>query len=274
MFDKKVRDFLDLKKCAGDFGIEIEMETKNPIPFLDNLENMWRFEEDGSLRGYSMELVLRNPVKFAKVEPIINTLKENLKAKKVEILNSIRAGIHIHLNMQEYTIADVYKFLICYYPLETVLLNKCGFGRQGNLFCLRASDAMGAIFALQGSLDRHNIYVLRTDNLRYSSLNIQSLFKYGSLEFRALATTPDLVGIVEYCTILNNIRDFSSKVEHPWKIVHDISYHGPSEWMKSVVGEEMYKYLMYDDLEQDIMYDVRNIQMVCNTLNEKLLQET
>lgn len=269
MFKHKVKDYFDLSATPGDVGIEIEMESRNPVPYDGTYTDKWRVEEDHSLRGYSAELVLKRPVPFEEVPKLMAKLKKQLKAAEVDIKPTIRAGVHLHINMQRHTMGEMFKFMMCYYALETVLTNFCGNGRQGNLFCLRGQDAEYSRYMLGSAIQRGRFTGLQTNSLRYSALNFQSLFSYGSLEFRALATTKDLNNIEVWADILHKVKDYAISSGSCWDNISEISGMGPSHWLTSIVGEEYAKVLEYPDMERDIMKDVRGIQSLCYELSSK-----
>lgn len=272
MFENKVMEYLDLHQSDGDFGVEIEMEVNKNLPssfHTDVNKTGWVVETDGSLRGYSCELVLGEPKTLQEVSKSILGVQTSLSKQGLKINPSIRAGVHIHMNMQQATIGQVYKFLMCYYPIETVLLRQCGFGRQGNLFCLGARDANWVMNRLDQSIEAEKFHLLRCNSLRYSAMNFQSLFKYGSVELRALATTPNLDNIVTWCKVLHNIKSYAFSVENSWDNLVKISGDGPASYLKDVIGEEFMSMFEYEGMEKDIVNDMRNIQSVCHSLGEK-----
>lgn len=267
-FDQKVKEYFATNNTSGDIGIEIEMETTSPLNFEPFVEH-WNFENDGSLRGFGTEFVLKKPIPIKSVKTVMDKTRSSLKDHGVEIVDTVRAGIHIHINMQKYKLKDVLKFLTCYYAMETALTNYCGRGRQGNLFCLRARDAAYAISLLESAVQAEDFYMLQTNQLRYSAMNLQSLFSFGSLEFRALATTPNLEKVEEVVEILSRIRDYSTKIDDCWDNISMISGMGPYEWIRGIIGEEYVNKLNYPDMEKDITTDMRNIQFLCSELSLK-----
>lgn len=271
MFDNKVYDYLDLMKTPGDVGIEIEMETEEPMDRYTVSENLplWRLEDDHSLKFNGTEFVLRKPCKYADVDERIAELNKEFALRDIHIRPSIRAGVHIHLNMQKQTVGDVFRLMACYYPMETVLTRFCGDGREGNLFCLRSRDAEYGLYLAEVAVAEENIYNMRTSNLRYSSMNLQSLFQYGSVEFRGLATVPDLSNIPVWVGILRKLKEYAIKNKCSWDCLSAISGDGPREWLRGVVGDEYLKLLEYPGMEQDMMDDVRNVQGLCYELKKK-----
>lgn len=268
MLKNNILDAIMVNKTVGDIGIEIEAEMVSP--FYDNnpFQKDWRIEEDGSLKQNGTEFVLRSPVKFWKVGDTIDKFKNSLKKSGAVINPSIRAGIHVHLNMQDSTIKDFYNLMLCYYPMETVLTRFCGESREGNLFCLRSRDALYIPEMIELSIRKQKLELLRTTNLRYAAFNVQSLFQYGSVEFRAFGTTPDLHNLKLWIEIIRRLKQYSKKVGNSWEILQKISGFGGRQWLVEVFGENIVSQLEYDDMENDIMEDSRDIQDVCHALSE------
>lgn len=270
LLNHKVVDYLDLNPTKGDVGIEIEMELQYPHETIVPFKNTWRLEEDGSLKFNGVEFVLKKPVKFGYVPKLISDLKAKLDDNNMTILPSIRAGVHVHVNMQESTIGQMYNMLSCYYPMETVLTRFCGDGREGNLFCLRSRDAGGVLKRIEKSLINQNLSYLDTDDIRYAALNIRSLFNYGTLEFRALATTPDLGLIEDWCKMVQKLKEYSEGIKNSWECMYHISGHGGRSWLMEVFGPELFAKLDYPELESDIIRDSRN----CQYLNSLIMEAT
>lgn len=270
IFNTSVPDYFKVPKTKGEIGIEIEMETVQPFSDEYVPSKDWSIDwEEGSIKGNGAEIVLRQPIARNEVPYVMNTLRERVAVKGLTIKNSIRAGIHIHINCQDMTVGDFLKFMMCYYPLETVFTEFCGENRQGNLFCLRARDAGGMLYYMDQSIKADDLYKMRSDEFRYAAMNMQSMFRYGSLEFRAMATNSELSGVEQWVDILTRIKDYSRKVDNVWDNLTMISGMGPYEWLRGVVGDKYAKLLYYPEMEDDMMEDVRNIQMICNTLSKK-----
>lgn len=267
-FNEKVVDLLHLKPTEGDVGIEIEMELEDEPPITQDFKNHWKLEGDGSLKVNGVEFVLKKPVKFSRVPKLLETLRTNLEKNDMEIMDSMRAGVHIHLNMQQSTMKQVMNLLCCYYPMETALTRFCGNGREGNLFCLRARDANGVISEIESAIKLNDLGVLNTDRLRYAALNVRSLFNYGTVEFRALNTTPDLGLIEDWVLMIQKLKEYSESVKSNWDPLYSISGDGPKEWMRGVFGNELFKKLDYPDLEADVIKDSRNIQYLVSLTEE------
>ncbi len=179
----------DNKLIAGEVGIEVELEgTGLPSKILKNglKKSYWTATTDGSLRGEALEYVLTSPIERAEVKEAIGQLYQELKISEAVIENSGRAGVHVHINVRELTFLQMYTFTLLYLVFEKVLVKFCGEGREGNLFCLRATDAEYLLYMLHRVIQTGSVNDLHTNELRYASINLTALRKYGSLEFRAM----------------------------------------------------------------------------------------
>lgn len=261
MLDNNVRDWFGFDKVAGDIGVEIELEGRRaPFPIA---AKGWRSEHDGSLRGeYAIEYVTNGAIPIDQVGTAIDRLKTRIDNSDVQVVDSIRAGVHIHVNCHDMTLKQVFNFAFVYLAMEHALVKYCGDDREGNLFCLRASDAEYLPYLIQHAYEGDRLNTLNTMDIRYSSLNFQSLFKFGTLEFRAMKTFTDLRRIKEWAHILYNIKQYSMTIDHPRQIAEDISFNSPELWVSNAVGAEYFNLIKYRDLENDVMNDLRRIQPI------------
>ena len=106
--------------------------------------------------------------------------------------------------------------------------------------------------------------MLDTDQIRYCSLNYSSLFKFGTLEFRALATLPNFEKIEEWAIILVNLRDWSLKFKNLESIVEYFSEVGPELFAKEALGK-YYNQIVPGDLGFiDFVDGMRTTQEIVN----------
>ena len=253
-----IKELLGITKTIGEIGIEIEIESLTPIVH-DKIKN-WSRKEDHSLRGFSAEYVTSSPVSFANVEQHLLTLKTALEENNIIIEDSFRAGIHIHTNILDFYPAQIGNFCALYYVLEDVLIKYCGFSREGNLFCLTLSSAEDPLNKLIDFLQSNNLNVLNRDNIRYAALNLSSIPRHGSLEFRALKTTKDWNKILNWVKIIQKLKEYSLTIPTPVEISYQISSIGPEHFAKQVLGDELYKEILIPNISSTIMRSLRNIQ--------------
>ena len=249
-----VREYFGTGKTKGDIGIEIETEGRK----VDRAMPMgWRAERDGSLRGNSVEFVLKKPVSLCDVHKYVTAVNVALRAVDAEPEDTGRAGVHVHLNMQEYTITQAINVVTAYMIFEDILTDFCGEHRVGNLFCLRLRDADGLLFSLREKIVSKMLLGLDNNRNRYAAINIESLAKFGSLEFRAMRSTVDADEISNWAGLLTAIKDWAVQFKDPRDIVFRFSEDGPY----NVFYDVFQQYAVLLEYDEDSLYEgVRNAQ--------------
>ena len=246
---KKLHQFLgyDTPK-AGDFGIEIEVEGAN-LPLVTT--GGWKSEKDGSLRGESYEYIFTNPVNRDKVRKNLDFLKHKLRDSKLDF--SFRTSVHVHMNMHNCTHTQLLNTIYTYLLLEEPFLSYCGKERKGNRFCLRLQDAEGLLDILNTMFktDFNSLMIIRPDAVRYAAINLESLTKYGSLEFRAMRGNLDVDVIDNWVEALYRVRAFAMQIENPIEI-HNLYAEGSTQsFMETVLGD-LSKTFYYPKMVRDI----------------------
>lgn len=249
-------------KTTGDVGIEIEVEGKR----LPIAERYWRNEVDGSLRGpETREYVLDEPSTLAVAKEALDYLDAQYNALDSVVHDSVRAGVHVHINVQHLNMIELYNFMTLYLVLEEVLVKWCGPHREGNLFCLRACDADFLLGQLQNAAESRQFRNLVTDQLRYASMNVKALGTYGSLEFRAMRGTRDLSLIYKWAEVLLNLREVAKGYDSPDKIIEGFSEGEAEGFLIHALGDNVKDFMCegYEDMlvsgmrrAQDIAYCV------------------
>ena len=236
----------------GLFGIEIEAEGKG-MKAIDTA--FWQSEDDGSLRGRfpdtRIEWVLKKPIVLEKVMPALKELTELQKTAKINF--SFRTSVHVHVNMHELTHPQVLNVIYTYLLLEEPLLSFCGEERKANRFCLRLKDAEGLMEDLQKVFigGEGALFGIAPNAIRYASINLEALKKYGSMEFRGMRGTMDVNIIHTWVEILNKIREYSMKMDDVEAIHQEFRDLGANEFVKNIMGGKLTK-VLGDDFEKEL----------------------
>jgi len=243
---QKVKELVGLvRHTIGEVGLEIELEGHN-LP-KDPTE-YWVAHEDGSLRGESVEYVLNQPIPRLLVSEVLQELNERLKNSTV--VPSHRCSVHVHINAQELTAKEVFKWLTVYCCVEQILLEFCGDSRKGNLFCLSLRDSQFLVDTLRKSIESVNpLYGLTCrENMRYAACNTQPLARFGSLEFRALFGTTNQEIIETWCDALLYLKDYalSELFETPIDILQRASVLGPKAFYQECLPKAFLEKLPRD----------------------------
>lgn len=254
------------KEEFGDIGLEIEVEGRN----LPRLAKYWRNEQDGSLKGEeTAEYVLSKPSDLNGVRTALDYLNKCYIAQETIVDDTVRAGVHVHINCQHLTMTQLYNFITIYLLLENLLVKWCGEYREGNLFCLRACDAewmLSIIRAAATSNKKAFRTMFHRDELRYASMNLKALGDYGSLEFRAMRGTRDLDLIYTWAETLFNLRQFACSFEKPTDIIEQFSLMGTEAFLDAALGKNVKTFICkgYSKLIWEGMRNAQDVAYCCD----------
>lgn len=267
--DKRLKDTIGYNDPYDDtdrFGVEVEFEgsgiTANSLYI--HTTKTWKVVPDGSLRGESFEAVMRKPLGLAETCTAVKELYTLTTNNGAKIHDSMRAGLHVHLNCQNITMKRLFTFMTAYYCLEDLIVDYLGEERAGNLFCLRLSDAEDLSFAVETAIACKNIMNsnhFTNDNLRYAAMNLVSLSKFGTLEFRAMRTPTSPEPVIEWLKILDHMFINVKKFNDPAELVSAMSANGEKEVISALLPEDFAKKLYSrPDFEFVLYRCIRNIQ--------------
>jgi len=261
------------------FGIEVELEGKgiSEPPYDVNL--YWAIHGDGSLRKLhpgdeAVEYVSRTPRNLEQTQKSIKLLFEYLKSPGVEVYDSYRTSIHVHVNYAHETFRTIYNSMVLSIILDELLVSQNGEHRVGNNFCLRSRDAMGQVVGLIKSIQSGHNFLGVQPHERYSSINFASLMKFGSIEYRSLECTTHEGRLLHWIGTLQQIKEKSRTFKNPSEIVQQFSMLDSQDFLQSVLGPYGIKYLNvdgYEDMLRDGMRIAQDLAF-CSAWNEKELK--
>lgn len=212
------------KRTVGDIGIELELEGDFSIS-SDSL--YWSWKEEGSLRN-GLEFVLRKPVKLEDMSEALSELQGILD--KCHPIHSIRCSTHIHINVLRLTHKEVYNAILYYFLLEDLLVSTQGPLREGNLFCLRMSDAEGVTDSIHQSIAQDMGFTnFSMDTHKYGAINLAAVRTFGSLEFRFFRPLPTPV-IDKWARIMYNIVHVGASIN----LKEILSFIDNGEYLKAL----------------------------------------
>jgi hypothetical protein len=218
---------------TGLLGVEIEVEGGNLPRHLRH----WNREHDGSLKG-GIEFVLKRPMSLLGVRQAILEMKKSIKYNSSHIKDSVRAGVHVHVNMQKESKEQLFNTIVMWAIFEDILLTRCGKYRKGNLFCLPLSKSDNVVRALRKfARVGASASLLNSEDYRYCALNVCSLRRYGSLEFRALRTSPDLEVTYQWAKLLLNMKRVACTYKNPIAILEELEEKGIKAMYRKVFGK-------------------------------------
>lgn len=260
---------------TGDlFGLEIECEGEGVAWDGKDAEviKMWNPVRDGSLRSYlghsPQEWIFKGPVSFENSKKRVEGLFDYFSRKKTKLVMSNRCSVHVHYNMSDKNCYQVVNLFILYTILEDILDNYCGDDRRGNLFCLSSRMAEGQVGWVGDALFRYNSFAYIRNSDRYCSLNLASLNKFGSVEFRGMRGLDNQEDIIAWLKILSEFCEYAVyKMKNPITVVENLSLKGPETFLREIFSAESYQRLTdkisIEDIQGSMYEGVRLIQMMC-----------
>lgn len=281
-----MKEFVDFLNCfvgqasrakggtkRGDiYGIELECEGKNvEWGGEEGILEDWSPHADGSLRnthGASCEWVFNGPVNYDKSFERIDTLFSYLNKRKARLVLSNRTSTHVHFNMGDKAVYQFANLFILFTILEDILDKYCGEDREGNMFCLSSRYAEKQIDWISTALLKDHSLIGLKENGRYCSLNVASINKFGTVEFRAMRGLDNPEDLKRWLSILNELCEYACySMGNPVEVVEAVSAKTPLGLLNDVFSEDSLKHLLYGrdirDVETSIYEGVQLVQMLC-----------
>lgn len=258
----------------GDlYGVELECEGRH----VDwdgsdpNLVKSWAPHADGSLRnnhGDSCEWVFNGPVKLKAAIERIGTLFKYFDKRKAKLVCSNRTSLHVHFNMGDKHTYQLVNLFILFTILEDLLDRYCGEDRRGNLFCLSSRHAEEQVQMVQDACFRHQNFNSLREEFRYCSLNLASIHKFGTVEFRAMRGLDNKEDIITWLNIIDEFCQYACyTMKNPVDLVEMISAKTPLGFVKEVFSKGNVALLTEDlgeyEINASVYEGLRLVQMLC-----------
>ena len=193
-------------------GVEVEVEGWNGIHEIihDGSVLSWQSKEDHSLHKQGREFVV-GPITGDDLVTHIEGFCRH--AKKNKFQRSIRTAIHVHLDCtHDKTTTFIGHLVSTYMAVEHALYAYCGQWRKYCGFCNTLSEAEAPLEQIRALIQASKpMDVLKTVKSlgRYSGLNLASLAKFGTVEFRMLPTTYASDEILNWINIVESIYKYA-----------------------------------------------------------------
>ncbi len=238
----------------GIIGLEVETESLVPWTFTVEehaaFDKHWAVKPDGSLRNFGQEFVFRQPLTFEGAAYKMAMKNFADLAKRVKFMKSPYSSVHVHLNMLHKEVVHVLNFICLYFLFEEVLTEYCGNTRNGNLFCLKTSNAeltyktaKDLAKAIENGTGGHFIRNLNNGVLKYSALNLVPLRTFGSLEVRTHPGTDSVTDINRWIGILMQLFNKADTFLNPIDLVNRMNGYGTKTAFARFIFEDFTQYL-------------------------------
>lgn len=205
-----------MRPVKGDIGIEIEIEGEGN---LTHACTGWTVHEDNSLRGPGgiarggVEYVTKGAIAADNVLSCVQRLREILIKAGVRFReDSPRTSTHIHVNVQDLPLIDVFGFITVFAAIEPMFLHLCGPRRDGNSFCTPSYDTGDLPDYFHDAfrqIERYSTggYIELPQRGKYASLGTFRLHDLGTLECRCFPFSVNPEEIQTWSNWLMNLKN-------------------------------------------------------------------
>lgn len=227
-------------------GIEIEVEGYNlPEP---RKTNYWNQVIEGSLRD-GVEYITNGPLDSKNRTIALKLLYKALSSPNTTLSDDqSRCSVHVHVSVNNLTPMQICTGLTVSILLDSLLMKYCGTERESNLFCQPVVFLEEIITGLSSYVENPTDRPFRNltqDTYKYSSINIGSIYKNGSIEFRGMRFLDDAEDVDEWCSnLFSLIHKSCNKWDSPKEFM---------DWYLNNSREDLLKYLFDENFANELL---------------------
>jgi len=256
----------DLYNINDYVGVEIEIEHM-PLSDVDVEELLSCYIElvwDGSLKVKGHEIRFTQAIKGEKIVELLNEIEEFVddyqdKSSKVD---GNRASTHIHININDLTLGELYNFVLLSYFMEPYIFSLCKRDRSYNPFVVAESntrDSSDILNKIKGG-----DLIFPPERYKYRGIGLNSINTLGSLEFRMFHSTHKATEILGWINLLQRIKH-TAKTKNVTEILN-------SKSIDSIVFKLFNKWFLIDSQTSRKMWNF--LREVNYKPSEKIKYET
>lgn len=189
------------------FGIEIEIEGRDIHSAVEHMRpSHWITENDNSLRN-GLEFKSRVAVTYEEAAESISQYGMFLESCNAKA--SARTSVHIHVNVQDLTDAQLKSFVWLSFAMEPVIMKFCTVQRNHNGYCLPAFKSTNQTRLWNSLLtnlgSRERLHMALRSMPKYAAIGGFRMRDLGTIEFRMFPGCPYAPQILWYLDILRSI---------------------------------------------------------------------
>jgi hypothetical protein len=200
----------DLARAIRAKGVDAHNESYN-----HRTQSHWKVTTDASLGSYTTGVEIVSPI--LQGESGIADLKKVLEAANELGLNVDKAcGIHIHWGIADLSLKAVKNVCTLYAKYEAQIDKVMPNSRRGNnnQYCrsINQHGGMEATIAnIASARDMHGVRDAVNNGTRYRKLNLESFWRYSTMEFRQHAGSLDFDKISAWANLTAGIVEAGAK---------------------------------------------------------------
>lgn len=214
-------------KYLNPIGIEVEAENINQQAAKMQCHNapFWNYTQDGSLKVNGAEFVSK-PLSGRQIDYALYDLEQIIKNVSDKVLWSHRTSIHVHLNCSTLKVSQVDAIVALYGLFEDVYFSMVAPHRKGNSYCFPITDI---------SPDQSLVKA----GIKYCALNTSTLYKYCTIEFRAMHGNEDMQLLrrwIQMCVKLHYFIEDNYTKNAPTEILKQLTPENILPLFKRIYG--------------------------------------
>lgn len=252
-----------LVEKATYLGIECEIENCTINKTIT--DPIWEFKKDGSLRNNGLEAITP-PIKASRIESALWTLFTKRLNPGYEY--SDRCSTHVHMNVRTLTEEQLKSLVLTYMVFEKALFHWVGHNRNENIYCVPLHE-----IKIANQLLPKLSYIPHLTWSKYTALNLKPITSMGTIEFRHLEGTNNILRIITWINFLLSLKKFSLQNRLDTILDQILSMNTISNYLAFVnqvfpekLGEELY----YPELEEGMSFCISNIKASCLLTESKV----
>ena len=199
---------LQIRAPTTFIGVEIELEKVN-LSYLPN--GTWTATEDGSLKEEGREFITI-PIQFKYLEVEIQRLFKGIKSCNA----STRCSVHVHINVRDMNLEELYNFILLYIIFEKSLYNYSG-SRIDNNFCVPIFYYPILVKDFLYELKEYK--TINKSWYKYFGFNLSPIFggesqPLGTIEFRHMKGNTDCNWIINWINLIVSLKIQAKSLKH------------------------------------------------------------
>lgn len=195
---------------SSDFiGVELELENINSNAFHEYIGEWWECVTDHSLKFNGNELRFRTALNGSSITSALDIVRSGITKYGLEpYTDGNRGSTHIHLNVSNLTIKELFNIILLSYFLEPVLMDMCHDDRLFSPFSVPSSRTKDQKFVL--NLIQQGRVNFDSNMYKYRSIGLSSVYRKGSLEYRMFHATYNTVEVLRWINFIQEMKDIAT----------------------------------------------------------------
>lgn len=191
-------------------GIELEFEGRNVAKLS---HPMWTMKGDGSLR-HGAEYITTSPLVGENVITAVNGLLSNLsemqEVGRVIVNPSFRTSTHVHVDFSQKrdTLSNIQDFVAAYSLIEEAFYAYTDPSRRYSGYSDAWNDLGDGLHDTLRADDPQSMHAAIQSVQRYMGLNMQSLQRFGTLEFRHASLITDPAVLIGWIDLILRLKRY------------------------------------------------------------------